>query len=150
MNIPHKVANNLRQAAGRRLTRQLDAHAIGERCERGAKDVSDIAIRYDCIVAFDLDAAEQCILNEKSFDARKIAILELRTIGKTANAASVGEKRAISIDDASILHSVACILHFSAVIIAISPGLKCGNATLLVAELTAICEGRKRTGHGCC
>jgi hypothetical protein len=42
----------------------------------------------------------------------------------------------ISIDDASILHSVACILHFSAVIITISPGLKCGNATLLVAKLT--------------
>jgi hypothetical protein len=46
----------------------------------------------------------------------------------------------ISIDDASTLHSVARILHFSAVIMAISPGLKCGNATLLVAKLTAKCE----------
>src|SRR5882672_11119848 len=32
----------------------------------------------------------------------------------------------ISIDEASVLHSVARILHFSAVIIANSPGLKCG------------------------
>jgi len=46
----------------------------------------------------------------------------------------------ISIDDASTLHSVACILHFSAVIIVISPGLKCGNATLLVTKLVAIGE----------
>ena len=46
----------------------------------------------------------------------------------------------ISIDDARTLHSVACILHFSAVIIVISPGLKCGNATLSVTKLMAMGE----------
>jgi len=46
----------------------------------------------------------------------------------------------ISIDDASTLHSVACTLHFSAVIIVISPGLKCGNATRSVTKLMALGE----------